>query len=53
MFLISSWVNLDIEYREYGIAFSLPRSERMRCGVFFQSSIDNFQLSSSNDILQN
>jgi len=35
MLLIGNWVNSNIEYREYGIAFSLPRSERMRCGVFF------------------
>ena len=50
MLLISNWVNSNIKYREYSIAFSLPRSERMRCGVFFQSSIDNFQKSLSNDI---
>jgi len=53
MLLISNWVKSNIKYREYSITFSLPRGERMRCGVFFQSSIDIFLMSFSNDILQN
>jgi hypothetical protein len=35
MLLIDNWVKSNIKCREYGIAFSLPRGERMRCGVFF------------------
>ena len=32
---IGRWIKSNIENRIEGIAFSLPRGERMRCGVFY------------------
>ena len=40
-----------VKYRVFVIAFSLPRGERMRCGVFLQMQICCFQCSCCDGVL--